>query len=100
MNNSLTFKNLLDFHDSSLSRVDEILALSKLRSLICAFKFASSRGWRKFVHLILLLQGFALISPLEGFSPGAIEVVDELKDAGFELCFADEISSVFPLLAE
>ena len=40
-----------------------------------------------------MLQRFALISPFEGFSHRAIEVIDEFKDAGFELSFADEIGS-------
>jgi hypothetical protein len=40
-----------------------------------------------------MLQRFALISPFEGFSHCAIEIIDEFKDASFELSFTDEIGS-------
>lgn len=43
----------------------------------------ASRRWREFTYSLLPLQGFALISPLEGFSHCAIEIIDEFKDAGF-----------------
>lgn len=43
----------------------------------------TSRRWREFTYSLLPLQGFALISPLEGFSHCAIEIIDEFKDAGF-----------------
>jgi hypothetical protein len=53
----------------------------------------TSRLGREFTYPLSLLQGFALISPFEGFSHRAIEVLDEFKDTSFELSFADEIGS-------
>ena len=52
-----------------------------------------SRLRREFGYRLLTLQGFALISPLEGFSHGAVEVIDEFKNAVFQLSFAAEIGT-------
>jgi len=43
----------------------------------------TSRLRREFAYPLLLLQGFTLISPFEGFSHCAIEVIDEFKNAVF-----------------
>ena len=53
----------------------------------------TSRLGREFTYPGLVLQGFALISPFKGFSHCAIEVIDEFKNAGFELSFTDETST-------
>ena len=53
----------------------------------------ASRLRRKSAYLSLLLQSFALISPFEGFSYSAIEVINEVKDASFQLSFALEIGT-------
>ena len=50
----------------------------------------TSRLRRELGYRLLTLQGFALISPLEGFSHGAVEVIDEFNNAGFQLNFAAE----------
>ena len=52
-----------------------------------------SRLRRELGYRLLTLQGFALISPLEGFSHGAVEVIDEFKNADFQLNFAAEIGT-------
>ena len=52
-----------------------------------------SRLGREFAYPLSLLQRFALISPFEGFSHRAIEVLDEFKDTSFELSFADKIGT-------
>jgi len=43
---------------------------------------------REFAHLFLLFQGFALVSPFEGFSHCPVKVINEFEDADFlvELC--------------
>ncbi len=52
-----------------------------------------SRLRREFGYRLLTLQGFALISPLEGFSHGAVEIINEFQDAVFQLIFTDEIGA-------
>ncbi len=62
----------------------------------------TSRTRREFAYLLSLLQGFALVSPLEGFSQRAprmlrkraVEVIGEFKDAGFQLSNACKTSSL------
>ena len=53
----------------------------------------TSRLRRELGYRLLTLQGFALISPLEGFSHGVVEVIDEFKNADFQLNFAAEIGT-------
>ena len=53
----------------------------------------TSRLRREFGYRLLTLQGFALRSPLEGFGHGAVEVIDQFKNAGFQLNFTAEIGT-------
>ena len=53
----------------------------------------ASRLRREFTYHLSLPQGFALISPFKGFSHSAIKVINEVKDASFELFFAHETAS-------
>ena len=53
----------------------------------------TSRLRREFTYHLSLPQGFALISPFKGFSHSAIKVINEVKDASFELFCAHETAS-------
>ena len=64
-----------------MSNITELF--TPLRISLCLVSGFTSRLWREFAHPLSLLQRFALISPFEGFSHRAIEVIDEVKDAGF-----------------
>lgn len=76
--------------------------IGRLRYRLASVLFQlTSRLRRELAYQLPMLQGFALISPFEGFSQRAprmlrkraVEVTDEFKDAGFQLSNASEIGT-------
>lgn len=63
------------------------------QTLLTKYFKTPSRLRREFTYHLSLPQGFALISPFKGFSHSAIKVINEVKDASFELFFAHETAS-------
>jgi hypothetical protein len=61
--------------------------------IVIASTRQTSRPRREFVYPCSPLQGFTLVSPLEGFSHGAVEIINEFQDAVFQLIFTDEIGA-------
>ena len=81
-------KNLFD-----LRRMAIVHNLHVLQGMPEKTPASSSRLWREFAYPLSPLQGFALVSPLKGFSHCAIEIIDEFQDAVFQLSSTCEIGA-------
>jgi replication fork clamp-binding protein CrfC len=65
------------FNTQLRQRLDDLIS-SQFQDTTRVYK--TSRLRREFAYPLLLLQGFALVSPSEGFSHRAIEVINKFQD--------------------